>query len=56
MAELEQYRVAREQEETFKERLYGRLMRMREFLRIRKVETNLAEVPELEPRALPIMR
>jgi hypothetical protein len=31
-------------------------MRMKEFLSIRKVETNLAEMLELELRRLPIIR
>jgi hypothetical protein len=55
MAELEQYRVAREQEETFKARLYRRLVRMRAFLRYGNLEPRLTEIPELEPRVTPII-
>jgi hypothetical protein len=54
MAEMEQYRVAREQEEAFKERLYRRLLRMRDFLKYGRLEANLEDMPQVNSRMTPI--
>jgi hypothetical protein len=56
MAELAQYPAAKEREETFKKRIYERLMKMRDLLRRKRLEVDLSELPELEPRMLPIKR
>jgi hypothetical protein len=50
MAEMEQYQEAREQEESFKKRLYERLLKMKSFLRYGRLEANLEDMPQLDPR------